>query len=218
MERRWGLVIDLRKCVGCYSCAISCKTENFVPPGVFFNRILISERGTYPTVLKLIQPVNCNHCEEAPCVEVCPTGATTKRADGIVVVDHDCCVGCRYCVIACPYQQRSFLSGKDREYFPGQGLTPVEEMGQQLKSYEKGVVYKCTFCFERIDRGLEKGLVPGQDREATPACVIGCPAEARYFGDLNDPESEVCRLIKEKRGEPFHPEYETAPSVYYLSY
>ena len=99
---RWGMVIDLKRCISCYACIVSCKQSHALPPEVFWNRVLISETGTYPMVNKEILPVLCNHCKEAICVDVCPTGATEKREDGIVWVDADKCVGCRYCLIACP--------------------------------------------------------------------------------------------------------------------
>ncbi len=210
---RYGMVIDLQRCIGCYGCMISCKAEHFLPPGIFWARVLMREEGKYPSVRKIMLPVLCNHCKEAACVKVCPTGATTRRDDGIVTVDYNKCVGCRYCMMACPYGSRSFYDSV-KEYFPGQGLTPYEEHG--YRQYQTGVVMKCTFCQERIDAGTKKGLKPGVDREATPACVTNCMAKARYFGDLDDPDSEVSRLIREKRGYPLHPEFGTEPSVYYL--
>lgn len=212
---RWGLVIDLTKCVGCYGCVVACKQEHFLPPGIFWNRVLISETGDYPTVTKNIFPVQCNHCQEAVCVKVCPTGATRQREDGIVWIDQEKCVGCRYCVIACPFQARTYHANS-REYFPGQGLTDFEKIGKKLYPLQTGVVLKCTFCMERVDAGLKKGLKPGVDREATPACVNACPTKARFFGDLDSPDSEVSSLIREKRAARFHPEYGTEPSTYYI--
>ena len=165
---------------------------------------------------KQIYPVLCGHCAEAACVKACPTRATTRREDGIVIIDSDKCVGCRYCLIACPYQQRTFYADGIREYFPGQGLTEHEKMGRVLYPHQVGVVQKCVFCKERIDAGLEKGLKPGVDREASPACMIACPTKAIEFGDLDDPYSEINRLIKEKKANPFHPELGTEPSIYYI--
>ncbi len=213
---RWGMAIDLKRCIGCYACMVACKQEHFLPPSVFWSRVVISETGRYPTVTKQMYPVLCNHCEEAICVKVCPTGATTKREDGIVTVDYDKCVGCRYCVVACPYQQRTFHRTDTKEYFPGQGLTPLEVLGKKLFPYQKGTVVKCTFCEERVGLARSKGLKPGADREVTPACVNVCPVKARTFGDLDDPNSEICTLIKEKRGLQLHPEYNTKPSIYYI--
>lgn len=213
---KWGMVIDLRKCIGCYSCMIACKQEHFLLPGVFWNRVLIGETGKYPTVTKQIYPVICNHCTEAACVKACPTRATIRREDGIVIVDYDKCVGCRYCLIACPYQQRTFYTN-GKEYYPGQGLTEYEAIGKELYPFESGTVMKCNFCAERIDEGMKKGLKPGKDREATPACVITCPTKARTFGDFDDPMSEVSMLVKEKRASQLHPEYGTEPSVYYIT-
>ncbi len=216
MTRR-GMVIDLKKCATCYNCIVACKQEHFLPPKVFWNRILISESGKFPKVTKNAYPIMCNHCKEASCVKVCPTGATHQREDGIVEIITSKCVGCRSCVVACPYQQRTYLAHDDKEYFPGQGFTPLELIGKQLYPLQKGTVIKCNFCAERVDQGIKKGLKPGMDREATPACVIACPCGARYFGDLDDPESEVSELIREKKAVQLHPGQGTDPSVYYIA-
>ena len=214
---RWGMVIDRKKCIGCYSCMISCKQSHALPPEVFWNRVLISETGIYPTVTKHILPVLCNHCKEAACVKVCPTGATSKREDGIVIVNADQCVGCRYCVIACPYQMRSYYTNGKKEYWPGQGLTELERVGREiLYPLQPRIVIKCNFCVERVDEGLKVGLRPGVDREATPVCVNACPAKARTFGDLDDPTSNVFKLVRERRGYQLHPEFGTEPSVSYI--
>ena len=216
---RWGMVIDLTKCIGCFSCVLSCKQEHFLPPGVFWPRIVVGEVGKFPAVRKQVLPVLCNHCTEAPCQKVCPTGATQIREDGVVWVDYDKCMGCRYCVIACPYQHRTYLDHQvDKEYFPGKGLTPWEEIGRQLYPLQRGTVVKCNFCLERIDAGLENGLQPGVDREATPACVNNCPVRARVFGDLDDPYSETSVLVRERKGFQLHHEFGTDPSVYYIQY
>ncbi len=214
---RWGMVIDLTRCVGCNTCTVTCKAEHFLPAGVFWARSVTGEIGAYPSVIKQFVPVLCNHCQEAPCEKVCPSGATSRREDGIVVVDYDKCIGCRYCVVACPYQHRTFLD-KKREHHRGQGYTELELIGQRLYPLQEGTTVKCTFCVERIDAGMKKGLKPGVDREATPACVNECVAKARTFGDLEDPESEVTRLIREKKGFRLHAEFGTEPSVYYLRY
>lgn len=213
---RWGMVIDLKRCIGCYSCMIACKQEHFLPPNIFWNRILMSETGEYPQVSNHVYPVLCNHCQEAICVKVCPSGATLRREDGLVNIDYDKCVGCRYCVVACPYQQRTFYSDGDKGYFPGQGLTELEVLGRELYPLQPGTVVKCNFCEEKIDEGIRKGLKPGVDREATPACVNNCPTKARHFGDLDDPKSKVSTLIRQKKGFQLHPEFGTDPSVYYI--
>ncbi len=213
---RWGMAIELKRCVGCYECVLACKAEHFLPPEIFWNRVLIGEKGKYPQVTKLIYSVRCNHCAEPACVKVCPTGATQQREDGIVWVDEDKCVGCRYCMVACPYQMRSMYEDGHKQYFPGQELTEHEKIGKVLYPHTPGVVQKCVFCKERIDSGIAAGLTPGVDREATPACVISCPTKAIHFGNLDDPNSEINRIIKEKRGHAFHPEFDTQPSIYYI--
>ena len=198
---KYGMVIDLRRCIGCYGCQVSCKAEHATPPGVFFARVVKRETGTYPNVLKVFLPMLCMHCDNPPCEEVCPTGATFKRPDGIVDIDRGICVGCRYCMQACPYEARYFHA-KERFYFDGQGPTEYEATGYQ--QHPTGVVMKCNFCAHRLERG------------ELPSCVVTCPARARTFGDLDDPESEVNRLIKDRGGAPLHPELGTGPSVYYL--
>ncbi|MBN1161246.1 MAG: 4Fe-4S dicluster domain-containing protein [Dehalococcoidales bacterium] len=213
---RWGMVVDLSKCVRCYACLAACRIEHFLPMGINWPRLVALETGgDSPTVSTY--SVRCNQCKDAPCVEVCPTGATTRREDGVVTVDQDKCVGCRYCVVACPYQNRTFLSkDKDQGFFPGRVVTDFEKAGKKLYKHQIGTTEKCNFCAERIDAGLAKGLKPGIDREATPACVNTCPARALTFGDLDDPNSEVSRLIREKKGFQLHPEYNTDPSVYFI--
>jgi len=198
---RYGMVIDLKRCIGCYGCQIFCKSENATPSGILWSRVLFYESGHYPNVKKVHIPLLCMHCADPPCVDVCPTGASTKRPDGIVTVDSTKCMGCMSCVIACPYRARS-PHAKETEYFPGQGLTPYEMVGYQ--KHPTGVVEKCDFCLSRLEKGLE------------PACVVGCMAKARYFGDLDDQYSEVSQLIRNWGGFQMYPELGTDPSVYYL--
>jgi phenylacetyl-CoA:acceptor oxidoreductase subunit 1 len=214
---RWGMVIDLVKCTRCHACVAACRIEHFLPLHVTWPRLIALETdaGGKPELTTF--PVRCNQCKEAPCVEVCPTEATTKRPDGIVVIDTNKCIGCRYCVIACPYQNRTFISkDKDPGYFPGYDLTGFEKKGRELYPHQVGTTEKCNFCAERIDAGMAKGLVPGKDRDATPACVNTCQARAMTFGDLDDPDSEVSVLIRERKGFTLQPEYGTEPSVFYV--
>ena len=151
------------------------------------------------------------------CVQACPTGASMKREDGIVIVQKDSCVGCRYCLVACPYQMRTYLSDNKKEYWPGQGLSELEKFGREVfYPLQEKTVVKCNFCIERIDNAKDNGLKIGIDREVTPVCVNACPVKARTFGDLDDPNSNVSKLIKERKGHQLHHEYGTEPSVYYL--
>ena len=209
---RYGMVIDLHRCIGCQACTVACKVENGTQPGVFWTRVIHKEHGQYPSASRFYIPVLCMHCENAPCVQVCPTGASYKRPDGIVAIDYDKCMGCKYCEAACPYGART-LTEKEKTYFED-GPTAYEEAA--YAEHQAGVEEKCNFCMERIDEGLRKGLRPGMDREATPACVNACLAKARYFGDLDDIHSNVSELIKEKKAAPLHKEFGTEPSVYYI--
>jgi len=209
---RYGMVVDLLRCIGCYGCQTSCKAENATPPGVTWARVEVTEMGKYPSVTRLNLPLLCMHCKEPECEKVCPSGATVKGEDGIVTVDDAKCIGCRYCMVACPYGARYFYEN-ERGYF-GDVLTPFEEVGYQR--HKAGTVLKCDFCKHRIEDGLKKGLTVGVDREATPACVINCMCKARWFGDLDDPESEVSRLVASGQAFQLNPEVGTDPQVYYL--
>ncbi len=194
------MVIDLKRCVGCYGCQVACKAENGTRPGIMWARVLKSETGTYPAVRRLSLPVLCMQCREPACLPVCPTGATVQRPDGIVTIDRALCIGCRYCMQACPYGARYFNDG-DGAYF-GQTPTPYEQAC--AGDHADGVVEKCDFCIARVERGLD------------PACVANCMTRARVFGDLSDPESEPSRLIRAKGGFQLNPDFGTDPCVYYL--
>jgi len=197
---RLGMVIDLKRCIGCYGCMMACKAENATPPGVFWNRVMVWEEGKYPVARQVYFPVQCNHCQKPACKDACPTGATYQRDDGIVLVDYAKCIGCKSCITACPYQVR-YCWEERTTYYPGT-TTPFEEVG--YKKFEVGAVQKCIFCAPRIDQGLK------------PACVQTCITKARYFGDLDDPESEVSLAMRNRHVFQLKPDFGTGPSIYYL--
>ena len=201
-DRKLGLVIDLDTCVGCHACVISCKgwnTENYGAAlsdtdaygpnvsGTFLNRVHSYEVKPETGPAQLIHfPKSCLHCEDAPCVTVCPTGASYKRtADGIVLVNEDACIGCGLCAWACPYGARELDA-------------------------TAGVMKKCTLCIDRI---YNENL-PEEDQ--IPACVRTCPAGARHFGDFADPNSNVSKLTAERGGMDLLPEQGTRPTNKYL--
>ncbi len=200
---RLGMVIDLTVCVGCHSCTVACKSTNGTPPDIYFARVHEREVGEYPNARREFLPVLCNHCEEPPCVDVCPTGASHKRADGIVAVHKDVCIGCCSCATACPYEQRHYVQPGllSQGYFNGD-LTLYEEV--KYERWTEGTVIKCDFCMDRVDQGLD------------PACVVTCPPIARHFGDLDDPQSNVSKLLKEHESFTLLPDAGTKPSVYYI--
>ena len=188
---RWGMVINLAKCMRCHACVAACRIEHFLPLHVTWLKLIAYEVDEGGAVDVSTYPVRCNQCADAPCVHVCPTEASHQRDDGIVVIDSNKCIGCRYCVIACPYQNRTFLSiDLNPGYFPGYEKTAFEKKGEKLYPHTVGTTEKCNFCAERIDDGMCRGLTPGVDRDATPACVNTCQARALTFGDLDDPDSE----------------------------
>lgn len=199
--RRLGLVIDLDICVGCHACAVNCKEWNtggyhapltdeqpygHDPSGVWFNRIHAFEVESETDSRTVYFPKSCLHCDDAPCVTVCPTGASYKRADdGIVLVNESACIGCKLCSWACPYGAREFDS-------------------------DAGVMKKCTLCIDRI---YNDNLGEAQ---RVPACVSTCPANARHYGDFADPESNVSKLVEERGGFDLMPEMECRPTNKYL--
>jgi phenylacetyl-CoA:acceptor oxidoreductase subunit 1 len=207
----WAMLIDLRRCVGCQTCTIACKQEHGLPAGTAWRFVADVELGEYPDVRRLFLPMQCMHCAEPPCVPVCPTGASRRRDDGIVWVEYGACVGCGYCAMACPYHARHLVA-EASGYFGAP--TPSERI--EARAGREGVMTKCTFCKERIDDGLARGLTPGVDAEATPMCSVACIASAITFGDLDDGSSPVARAVREGGAQPLSPECGTRPSVYYL--
>lgn len=187
-KKRYGMVIDLRRCTGGGACMMACKAEFGVPLGVWRMWLKEENTGTYPNVSKTVMPALCNHCDYPICVRNCPTNATYKHPDGFVLQRYSRCVGCRACAIACPYNARHLLPAKRTD-----DELPVR------------VVDKCNFCIHRVTRGLQ------------PACVAACTARAIIFGDLNDPESEISKLLrKEKGASVLRPDMGTKPMVFYI--
>jgi phenylacetyl-CoA:acceptor oxidoreductase subunit 1 len=209
---RWGMVIDVRRCVGCQTCTIACMQEHGLPAGTAWRFVADIEIGEYPNVRRLFLPMQCMHCAEPPCVPVCPTGASRQRDDGIVFVHYDACVGCGYCAMACPYHARHLVHAADG-YFE----SPTLSEAATARPGRHGVMTKCTFCKERVDDGRSRGLTPGVDPEATPMCSVACIADAIVFGDFDDPSSRVSTLIADGKAQLLMPECGTQPSVYYLT-
>ena len=206
---RWGMVIDLSKCIGCQYCVYACQAVNDTTDETRWNVYRLDKTAT-GELFHMTRP--CLHCQNAPCANVCPVRATYQRGDGLVVMDYERCIGCRYCMVACPYDVRRFnWTARDDEnpYEPQWGSAEVERR-------PRGVVEKCTFCIHRLDRGLEQGLVPGVDRAATPACVNICPVGARTFGDLNDPDSAVAQIVASVPTFRLREDLGTEPNVYYV--
>lgn len=211
-ERRWVMVIDLRKCVGCSACTVACVAENKLPPGVVYRPVIEEEIGTYPNVSRRFTPRPCMQCDNPPCVSICPVKATYKRPDGIVEINYEQCIGCRYCLHACPYGARTYDFG---EFYTA--ATPKVESYEKLPSYEYGREWpreegkspvgnarKCHFCNHRLEAGM------------LPACVTTCIGYATFFGDAHDPESLVSQLVVKTNAMRLKEELGTEPKVYYL--
>jgi len=211
--RRWAMVIDLPKCLkdeGCTKCIEACHRLHNVPHiagsrhevkwiwKASFENVFPSQENAYvaATLRGKEVPVFCNHCADPPCVRVCPTQATWKRQDGVVMMDWHRCIGCRYCMVACPYGSRSFNWEDPRPH--------LTQMNPDFPTRTTGVVEKCTLCYERLDKGQ------------LPACVEACPEKAMVFGDLDDPTSEVRRRLQERYSIRRTPELGTQPEIYYL--
>jgi len=217
---RYGMVIDTKRCVGCKACMVACKAENKTPPGVSYTVVVENGFGERPGGRPLFLTKPCFHCNEPPCVKVCPVGATYKRKqDGIVVVDYDRCIGCRYCIVACPYQARYFDFGEnypavtDKTAYAG---VPSPEY-RRFRTREEGKspvgnVRKCTFCLhlQDADGGYDKAS------GRWPACAKTCTGHAIHFGDFNDPQSEVSLLLTQRQPVRLKEELGTEPNVYYL--
>jgi Fe-S-cluster-containing dehydrogenase component len=213
---QWAFAVDTTRCIGCGHCVDACKLENHVAAEPQYNRTWVERHvvATDGTVFvdapeagingfppestapgaagvevrqSFFVPRLCMQCDNAPCVSVCPVGATYKTPDGVVLVDQDRCIGCGYCVVACPYGARYLVPS-----------------GPDLPNGNAGVADKCTWCYQRLAKGQ------------LPACVEECPTQARLFGDLNDPDSPVSVVLRTKRTEVMKPELGTRPRVFYV--
>lgn len=204
---RYGMVIDKKLCIGCHTCAVACRTENNLPDGVWWNRVITdggeemdTPSGQYPNVSMSYLTVSCQHCENPACVKVCPVSATYKDSEsGVVRQDYDKCIGCRMCMAACPYTGVRSFNWEEPKY-----AYDVVLGSPDASRHQKHVVEKCTMCWHRLAQGLE------------PACINVCPARARFWGDLDDPESEVSQLVASREYMQLLPSEGTSPSVYYL--
>ena len=224
---RWGMVIDLDKCVGCQACTIACWAENNIPHGspeeqknrteIYWNKVIAVSEGRYPTIHVQIIPMPCMHCDKAPCVTVCPVSATYRREDGIIMQDFRRCLGCKYCIMACPYGARNFNFKRQEEQEYHRPDPPPHRSQRSHWPFPHrvhGVVEKCNFCFHRIDQGLKEGKKIGED--VVPACVEACPAKARTFGDLDEPDSRIAWLLSSRGAFRLREEMGTGPKVFYL--
>lgn len=182
IEKRYAIVLETRRCIDCKACTVACKAENLVPLGAENYRNWVTEerlRGSYPRLAQDFTPGQCMQCGNTPCERVCPTRATGVGPGGIITVEAKKCIGCKYCMTACPYNARYY-------------------------NEETGAVDKCTFCAHRIAQGRP------------PACVETCPTKVRTFGDLNDPDSAVSRLLLKNPHRVLKPEMGTKPFLFYL--
>ncbi|MCI8424524.1 MAG: 4Fe-4S dicluster domain-containing protein [Adlercreutzia sp.] len=202
---RLSIAINLDRCVGCHTCSLACKMQNNVPEGLLWNRVLTENcdvvdgaEGTYPTLSRTYLPLACQHCQNAACQRVCPTGATYKDEMGRVEIDYAKCIGCRMCMAACPYNARVF------NWQTPVRITGADYGGEGVPARERGMAEKCTLCKERTDKGDE------------PMCVVCCPAHARIFGDLDDPESTISQTVHARDAYQLLETMGTNPSVRYF--
>ena len=209
---RYIMTADLRRCVGCQTCTASCRQTNATPASVQWRSVLDIESGEYPDVRRSFVPVGCQHCGDPPCMHVCPTTATYQRDDGLVEIDYEKCIGCGYCAVACPYQARYITHRAEFAY----GDMPMANEEARFDERRMSVATKCTFCMERVDAAKENGLTPGVDPEVTPACVNACIGGVLAFGDKEDPNSNVSRLLEETQHFRMHEELGTSPGFYYI--
>jgi molybdopterin-containing oxidoreductase family iron-sulfur binding subunit len=200
------MAIDLTGCIACHACSIHCKSNNNLPNGILWNKVttdggayMDTARGTYPDNLtRIYYPTSCQHCDAPACMAVCPAEAIGKREDGIVTQDNDKCIGCKLCIEACPYQVRVFYE-EDPEYVVDFPLGDWD-----APTHKANTVEKCTFCVHRLDRGDK------------PACMEHCPGRARYWGDIDDPSSEISQFLEGKNVTKLLEDKGTEPNVYFV--
>ncbi len=222
---RWGMVIDLDKCVGCGTCMAACRSENNIPVAdkeiasegrsIFWMDMLVMTEGEYPNLRKRIMPRPCFHCENPPCTKVCPVRATYINEEGLVGQIYNRCIGCRYCVNACPYNAKYF-----NWYPPEIGEEERKHLNPDVSVRSKGVVEKCSFCAHRLIKAREKSDAENRELhegDFTTACQDTCPSKAISFGDLDNPYSEVSQLSHSVRAFTLLEDIGTKPKVFYLT-
>lgn len=225
---RWGMVIDLDKCTACQACVVACRVENnvyFQGPeetqrsrAKFWMQVLATVVGNAPYTKAKVYPRPCMQCDNPPCVQVCPVGATYKRPDGIVAQNYDTCIGCRYCMAACPYGARSFNWFSTDVPEP---LNLIRNPDAQVPVRPVSVVEKCTFCIQRVEKATAKAKAEGrstlEDGEVVTACTQTCTGGAIVFGDLDNPNSRVSQLLRTRRSYRLLEDLGTEPRVHYLT-
>ena len=223
---RWGMVIDLDKCTGCQACSVACRQENNIPFAgpeeanlsrmKWWHKVLRLVEGEHSSLRITFLPRPCQHCDNPPCVQVCPVAATYQYEEGVVRMRYERCVGCRFCASTCPYSVRHF-----NWYAPDWPEPMDAALNPDLPVRPRGVVEKCTFCIHRLEKAKGKAAEEGRELQNAElvhltACNEACPAFARYFGDLDDPESTVSQLARDPRAFVLLEEMGTHPKVIYL--
>ena len=202
---KYGMLLDLNRCIDCGGCVMACRLQNSTPRDIYWCKIYHKEVGEYPNARLRWIPRACMHCQNAPCVKTCPTGASYYDGKGRVLIDITKCIGCRSCVNSCPYAARhyNFVKPENDSYWEVDGyLTPYEK-ARTVKEHVVGTTEKCTWCTDLVAAGHK------------PACVQTCVGKARVFGDLDDPASELNEAIANKKARTLHEEFGTQPNFFY---
>lgn len=217
-------LIDQKRCMGCRACLAVCATENHFTPEAPWNVMVEYEVGTYPKVKKVYNTMNCMHCEQPACKAACDSvgaKAISKNALGVVLIDYNKCIGCGYCAAVCPYGVPQ-LNARVAQLAPGKGKLGAENIdyADRHPTHRKKAktAEKCTFCAHKLDQAVADGKVDriGKDQAYTPSCDLVCPTQARMFGDLDDPNSDISKRIKATGAKQLKTKFGTAPQVYYV--